>query len=242
MTLLAVADLAAGYGRALALHGVSLQVEAGEIVALLGANGAGKTTLMRTLAGVVEARGGTIALDGQALTALPAAARVDRGLAMVPEGRLLFPGLTVEENLRIGAYAPRVRAGGAAALAEIYELFPKLAERRRQLAGTLSGGEQQMVAIGRGLMARPRLLLLDEPTLGLAPVMADMVFELVPRLRRSGLTILIAEQDAPRTLDIADRAYVIENGLLTLAGPAAALARDARVRAAYLGMGEEEAT
>ncbi len=234
--LLAVDGLFAGYGAVEVLHGVSLAVAAGSVTALIGGNGAGKTTLMRALAGALSPARGTIAFDGNSLARLAACRRVASGLVLVPEGRLIFPQMTVEENLRIGGIAVAKRGGTAARMAAIYELFPLLAERRRQLGGTLSGGEQQMLAIGRGLMAAPRLLLLDEPTLGLAPLMVREIFATIARLREAGTTILLAEQDVPRTLAIADRAYVIENGRVAFSGSGRDLLRDDRVRSSYLGL------
>jgi branched-chain amino acid transport system ATP-binding protein len=234
--LLEVEALVAGYGAAEVLHGVSLAVASGSVTALIGGNGAGKTTLMRVLAGAVPLSAGRIAFDGRPQERLAACRRVASGLVLVPEGRLVFPQMTVEENLRVGGIAVARRGGAAARLASIYELFPRLAERRRQLGGTLSGGEQQMLAIGRGLMAAPRLLLLDEPTLGLAPLMVREIFATITRLRQAGTTILLAEQDVPRSLGIADRAYVIENGRVAFSGTGAALLDDDRVRSSYLGL------
>jgi branched-chain amino acid transport system ATP-binding protein len=191
---------------------------------------------MRAIAGSLPLRAGSILFGGEDVGRMRPSVRVDRGLVLVPEGRMIFPRLTVEENLRLGAIAPHARHGQAARMERIYALFPRLAERRRQHGGTLSGGEQQMLALGRGLMAAPRLLLLDEPTLGIAPILADFIFETVGALRREGMTILIAEQDIARTLQLADRGYVIENGRIALEGSAAALLGDPRVREAYLGI------
>jgi branched-chain amino acid transport system ATP-binding protein len=234
--LLAGEGLVAGYGNVLVVHGVALGAAEGEITALVGANGAGKTTLMRALAGVLPLRAGALGFAGRAIERLRAHGRVEAGLVLVPEGRLIFPHMTVEENLRIGAINRRARPALAAALDEVYALFPRLLERRRQLGGTLSGGEQQMLALGRGLMAKPRLLLLDEPTLGLAPIVTRLIFETLARLRAAGLTILLAEQDVAQTLAIADRAYVLENGRIALEGTGTALLDDPRVKAAYLGL------
>jgi branched-chain amino acid transport system ATP-binding protein len=234
--LLAIDGLVAGYGQVKVLHGVSLEVAEGSITALIGGNGAGKTTLMRTIAGALPSLAGTIAFDGRPQNRLAACRRVAAGLVLVPEGRLIFPQMTVEENLRIGGIAVAKRGGAAARMDGVYGLFPRLAERRRQLGGTLSGGEQQMLAIGRGLMAAPRLLLLDEPTLGLAPLMAREIFATMTRLRDAGTTILLAEQDVPRSLGIADRAYVIENGRVAFSGSGRALLGDDRVRSSYLGV------
>jgi branched-chain amino acid transport system ATP-binding protein len=237
MTALLEADgIVAGYGDIVAAHGVSFAAAAGEITALVGANGAGKTTTMRALAGVLPLRNGALRFDGREIGTLRAHARVEAGIVLVPEGRLIFPHMSVAENLRIGAINPRARAGAAAAAEEIYALFPRLAERRNQLGGTLSGGEQQMLALGRGLMARPKLLLLDEPTLGLAPIVVRLIFETIARLRETGLSIVLAEQDVGQTLAIADRAYVIENGRIAFDGKGSALLGDPRVKSAYLGL------
>jgi branched-chain amino acid transport system ATP-binding protein len=234
--LLEIEGLVGGYGAVRILHGVSLAVGRATVTALVGANGAGKTTLMRTIAGILPAAGGVIRLAGDDVTPDPAATRVERGVALVPEGRLVFPGFSVEENLRLGAIAPRARVGWRERMEEMYALFPRLRERARQRAGTLSGGEQQMLAIARGLMSRPQLVLLDEPTLGLAPAMVRVVFDTIVRLRALGVTVLIAEQDVHRALECADDAYVIEHGRIAASGRAAELATDARVRRAYFGM------
>jgi branched-chain amino acid transport system ATP-binding protein len=234
--LLEITDLAGGYGATRILHGISLDVHEGGATALLGANGAGKTTLMKTLAGVLPAAGGRIRWRGDDITKTPASVRVRAGLVLVPEGRMVFPGLSVRENLRLGAVNSRARPRWRAGLERIYDLFPKLRERERQLAVTLSGGEQQMLAIGRGLMAEPTLMLLDEPTLGLAPVMALQMFELVRALAAQSVTVLLAEQDVQRTLAVVRDGYVIENGRVAMRGDAAALAGDPRIRQAYLGL------
>jgi len=233
--LLRIEALAGGYGAVRILHGIDLTVDAGGATALLGANGAGKTTLMKTLAGVLPASAGRIFFQGEDITALPAAARVLAGIVLVPEGRLVFPDLSVHDNLRLGAVNRRARADWRKALEDVHAIFPKLLERRRQAAATLSGGEQQMLAIGRGLMARPTLMLLDEPMLGLAPAMALQMFELIRRLSAS-ITLLVAEQDVQRTLAVASRGYVIENGRVALQGAAGELARDPNIRQAYLGL------
>jgi branched-chain amino acid transport system ATP-binding protein len=229
-------DVAGGYGAARILHGISLGVQAASVTALVGGNGAGKTTTMRIIAGLLAAEAGEIRFDGVSIREWRSSRRVEAGIVLVPEGRLVFAQMSVRENLRLGAYAPHARQRARESMDRVFTLFPRLAERRDQLAGTLSGGEQQMLAIGRGLMAMPRLMLLDEPTLGLAPMMADFVFETVTRLRNEGLTIVIAEQDVGRTLQLADQAYVVENGRVALSGTGAALAADARVREAYLGI------
>ncbi|WP_433469650.1 ABC transporter ATP-binding protein [Spirillospora sp. CA-128828] len=236
MTLLRVTDLHSRYGQVEALSGISFEVGEGEIVALLGSNGAGKTTTLRTVTGLHRARSGRVELDGRDITRLVAHKIVAAGLGHVPEGRRVFPALNVAENLLLGGYLRRRdRAAVAARREEVYEMFPRLGERRGQLAGLLSGGEQQMLAIGRALMLRPRLLALDEPTMGLAPQMAQQVLRVVREIRDQGTTILIVEQNAHQTLRLADRAYVLETGRIVLDGAASALAQDDRVKAAYLG-------
>jgi branched-chain amino acid transport system ATP-binding protein len=235
-TLLEVSHLAAGYDAIRIVNNISLQVAAGSVVALIGGNGAGKTTLVRSIAGSLPIQSGDVTFDGVDVTGLPASQRVELGLALVPEGRLIFPRMTVEQNLRVGAIAPHARPRTRANIERMYTMFPRLLERRHQLGGTLSGGEQQMLAISRGLMAEPRLLVLDEPTLGLAPLAADFIFESIAALRTQGLTILIAEQDVARTLEFADNAYVIENGMVVLTGTGTSLLKDSRVRSAYLGI------
>ncbi len=233
--LLRVEALTGGYGPTRILHGIDLSVDEGGATALLGANGAGKTTLMKTLAGVLPASAGRIFFRGEDITGKPAAARVLAGIVLVPEGRLVFPELSVRDNLRLGAVNARARVGWRIALDEVHAIFPTLLERRQQAAATLSGGEQQMLAIGRGLMARPSLMLLDEPTLGLAPAMALRMFELIRTLSAS-ITLLVAEQDVQRTLGVASRGYVIENGRVALEGAAGELAQDSNIRQAYLGL------
>jgi branched-chain amino acid transport system ATP-binding protein len=225
----------AGYGDVTAVRAVSLEVRAGEIVALIGSNGAGKTTTLRAISGLLPLRQGHVELDGRRLSGLGPAAVVAAGIAHVPEGRQLFPTMTVQENLELGARTAEGRARRAETLARALELFPRLGERRRQLAGTLSGGEQQMVAIGRALMARPRLLMLDEPSLGLAPVVVNAIFANLTAINRDGLTILLVEQNVLRALRLSHRAYVLENGTITLAGSSATLLTDERIRRAYLG-------
>jgi branched-chain amino acid transport system ATP-binding protein len=225
----------AGYGDVVAVRSVSLEVRAGEIVALVGSNGAGKTTTLRAIAGLLPLRQGRVELDGRRLSGLGPAAVVAAGVAHVPEGRQLFPTMTVLENLELGARTAVGRARRGETLSRVFELFPRLAERQRQQAGTLSGGEQQMVAIGRALMAQPRLLMLDEPSLGLAPVLVSAIFANLAAISRDGVTILLVEQNVLRALRVSQRAYVLENGAITLAGPSAALLADERVRRAYLG-------
>jgi branched-chain amino acid transport system ATP-binding protein len=234
-SVLSVEALKSGYGRIVVLHGVSIEVAAGEIVALLGANGAGKTTLIKTISGVQPIFGGRIMFEGIPIEQVPAHRRVALGIAQVPEGRQLFPPLAVEDNLRLGAWT-RTDTQIDAGLASVYELFPMLASMRRALAGTLSGGQQQMLAIGRALMARPRLLLLDEPSMGLAPMLVEQIFDVLQALKREGLTILLVEQNARAALAIADRGYVLETGKISISGAAAELLADNRVQAAYLGV------
>ncbi len=242
--MLRVRNLTAYYGRIAALHGVTCHVNQGEIVALIGANGAGKTTLLNALCGLVRYQG-KVTFRGQPLTGLAPEAVVARGISQVPEGRQIFAPLTVAENLELGAYL-RFRQRQQAVIAEdlehVYTLFPRLAERRRQVAGTLSGGEQQMLAIGRALMARPRLLLLDEPSLGLAPKFIAAIMQTVRQLRADGVTILMVEQNARVALSIADRGYVLETGRLLLGGEAADLLSDRQVTRAYLGKDYKEFT
>jgi branched-chain amino acid transport system ATP-binding protein len=234
--VLTVEGLAAGYGDLLAIRGVSLEVRAGECVALIGANGAGKTTTLRAVSGLLPWRAGRVCFDGRSLAGREAREVVALGLAHVPEGRQVFPSLTVRENLEMGAQAPAARAARRQTLDEVFALFPRLRERARQLAGTLSGGEQQMLAIGRGLMARPRLLLLDEPSLGLAPLAVRGILEIVATVNRRGTTILLVEQNVRRALDLCHRGYVLENGEVTLAGSREELLRSEHVRRAYLGL------
>jgi branched-chain amino acid transport system ATP-binding protein len=233
--LLEVRGLAAGYGPFAVLHGIDFEAGAGEIVAVLGANGAGKTTLNRAISGLIPARAGTIRFAGQDIAGAGHDAIVHAGLIHVPEGRRVFPNLSVRDNLLLGAFL-RGRANRARNLARVFDIFPRLAERRGQLAGSLSGGEQQMLAIGRGLMAEPRLLILDEPSLGLSPLLTETLFALIARLHADGLAILLVEQNVVQSLAVAQRAYVIEHGRVALAGLAATLADDPRLKAAYLGL------
>jgi branched-chain amino acid transport system ATP-binding protein len=234
--LLEVDGLVGGYGMTQVLHGLSLRVEQGGVTALLGANGAGKTTLMKTLAGLLPARAGAVRFLGEDITRRPPNERVLAGMVLVPEGRMVFPSMTVRENLRLGAINPRARPNWQRSLDHVYHVFPRLLERETQQAITLSGGEQQMLAIGRGLMAQPKLVLLDEPTLGLAPLMARQIFELIGALVASGLTLLLAEQDVHQSLNTAQHAYVIENGRVAAEGPARTIADDPRIRQAYRGL------
>jgi branched-chain amino acid transport system ATP-binding protein len=234
--LLELREVTCGYRDVRIIHGISLSVRECSVTALIGGNGAGKTTLMLMLAGIIPVEGGALRFADSDVTRWASHRRVDTGIVLVPEGRWVFPNLSVENNLRLGAIAARARASWREHLQEIYALFPLLQERRRQPAGVLSGGEQQMLAIGRGLMARPKLLLLDEPTLGLAPSMAASIFSTIRRLNRDGLSILIAEQDVRRALGAADTVYVVENGKIAMSGAAADLVNDPRVKQAYLGL------
>jgi branched-chain amino acid transport system ATP-binding protein len=234
--MLATDSLVVAYSGNVALHGISMHVGSGETVALIGANGAGKTTLLRAISGLNPIRSGSIRFDGQSLGTLASEKRVKRGIAHAPEGRRIFPGLTVEENLILGTTPWRGWGQSPAQdLERVFDLFPRLKERRTQLGWSLSGGEQQMLAIGRALMARPRLLLLDEPSLGLAPRLAEEVYERIRQIAAAGLTILVVEQNTVLALAAADRGYVLENGRVVLEGSARALKQDARVREAYLG-------
>jgi len=235
MSLLQIQDVAVYYGGIQALKGVSLHIDVGELLAIVGANGAGKTTLLRTVSGVLRARSGSIRFDGRDVTRLPPHAIVGLGIAHSPEGRQLFGGLTVVENLRLGAVQRSDRAAVEQDFEYVFELFPILRERRQQRAGTLSGGEQQMLAIGRALMARPRLLLLDEPSLGLAPLLVERIFDVIARLKSERVTLLLVEQNARMALEVADRAYVMETGRIKLTGSAAELAANPDVERAYLG-------
>ena len=234
--LFEIAQLRAGYDGVEVLNGVDLRVEQGEIVTVVGGNGAGKTTLIRTIAGMVRATAGSIRYDGADITNMPTHLICEKGIAQSPEGRQLFPDLSVADNLQLGGSLKRSRGEISASFDRVYALFPKLAERRGQMAGTLSGGEQQMVAIGRALMAQPRLLMLDEPSLGLAPVMVDVMFEAIAQLNRQGLSILLVEQNVAESLALAQRGYVLENGEVVLEGSAAELSVDERVKQAYLGL------
>ena len=233
--MLKVTGLCAGYGDTEILHGIDIAAEGGDIIAVLGPNGAGKTTLNNVLSGILVPVSGNICFDGEDITGASAAELVTRGLIHVPEGRRVFPNLTVSENLELGSYR-RGREHRVENLERIMGIFPHLRERLSQSAGTLSGGEQQMLAIGRGLMAEPKLLILDEPSLGLAPVLVDELFSLIRTINKQGLTILLVEQNVARSLEIASRAYVIEQGYIALSGLAAELARNEDVRRSYLGV------
>jgi branched-chain amino acid transport system ATP-binding protein len=237
MNLLEVRNLVTAYGSIEALHGISFHVEEGEIVALLGANGAGKTTALRTISGLIRPRSGEVHFAGGRIDTVPAHEIVRLGLTQVPEGRWIFTLMTVDENLRLGAYAESRMPKEA--LDRVFALFPRLAERRNQHAGTLSGGEQQMLAMARALMTKPRLLLLDEPSMGLAPVLVRAIFQTIAEINKAGTTVLLVEQNANAALRLAARAYVLENGRITLEGPSGDLAKDEAVRRAYLGIGAQ---
>ena len=235
MSTLSVENLDVYYGAVHALKGVSLHVEAGEIVTLIGANGAGKTTLLRTISGIVPARSGAVSFEGRVITKLPPHEIVGLGISQSPEGRMVFANLSVEDNLELGAYRRRDRDGIKQDRDKVFHLFPRLLERKKQLSGTLSGGEQQMLAMGRALMSRPRVLLLDEPSLGIAPLLVRDIFKTIGEINRQGTTVLLVEQNAHMALGIAQRGYVLETGRVVLEDTAAALAANDEVRAAYLG-------
>ena len=234
--MLELSGVSAGYGSFQALFNVSLEIAAGEAVAVIGANGAGKSTLLRAISKLIEPSAGEIRLEGRSLATVPAHQIIDLGLSQVPEHRRLFPRLTVEENLRMGAYPAAARAHYAERLDMVYALFARMKERRHQAAGTLSGGEQQMCAIGRALMSGPKLLLLDEPSAGLAPVIVQSIFELVRKIRREGYTVLIVEQNVRQVLKVVDRAYLLEVGRIKLSGTSAELLASAEIQKAYVGI------
>ncbi|MEZ7821574.1 MAG: ABC transporter ATP-binding protein [Candidatus Nanopelagicales bacterium] len=234
-SVLEIQDLHAGYGDLEVLHGVNLSVEDGDVVSVVGANGAGKSTLLGAISGLVPATKGSIIVDGVDITKIPAHRVIRHGVTLVPEGRKLFPFLTVEENLKLGAYHKSARAQSSETLAEVYDLFPRLTERRTQLAGLLSGGEQQMCAIGRGLMSKPRILMLDEPSLGLAPIIVEQMFGLIKNLAANGLTILLVEQNVADALELSKHANVLEQGHITMTGTGAELLASPDLQAAYLG-------
>jgi branched-chain amino acid transport system ATP-binding protein len=236
MALLHVDRLSVAYAGIPALSGVSLLVDAGEIVGVIGVNRAGKTTLLRAISGLVSIGEGAVSFDGHRIDGLPGHARPGLGIAHVPEGRQVFPGMSVEENLILGAVTPRSRGRRSAQLASVYDLFPRLAERRAQPARTLSGGEQQMLALGRALMLQPRLLMLDEPSMGLAPKVVEEVYERIREIRELGIAILLIEQNVPMALAVISRGYVLDQGAITIAGPAAGLRADRRIQEAFLGI------
>ena len=233
--LLKVDSIHAYYGNIHALHGISLHIDEGEIVTLIGSNGAGKTTIIRSISGIMHPREGSILLDGEPIHQVPAHALVSKGISQSPEGRRIFPRLTVLDNLEMGAFHRNDRPGIKADIEMVYGLFPRLKERTKQYAGTLSGGEQQMLAMGRALMARPRLLLLDEPSMGLAPVLVENIFEIIQRINRQGMTVLLVEQNALMALEVANRGYVLQSGRIVLADSAQNLIQNEMVRKVYLG-------
>ena len=234
--MLEVRDLDVFYGDAQALHGMALRVDEGEVVTLVGANGAGKTTTLRAISGLERVARGDILFEGESLVGRPGHTRSELGISLVPEGRELWPSLTVLENLELGCYVKSVRSHRDESLERVFDLFPRLKERTKQMAGSMSGGEQQMVAIARALMSRPRLLMFDEPSLGLAPVVVTQVFAIIRRLAKEGLTILLVEQNLKKALEVADRGYVVETGSISMQGPARELLSNEGIRAAYLGI------
>lgn len=235
MSMLEIRDLEVNYGMIAAIKGVSFDVNEGEVIALIGANGAGKTTILHTITGLLKAKAGSIMFEGHELTKTPAHKIVELGMAHVPEGRRIFSHLTVLENLKLGAYTRKDKGGVAADLRKVYDRFPRLAERKKQIAGTLSGGEQQMLAMGRAMMCHPKLLMLDEPSMGLSPLLVDEVFHIIRDFRDSGTTILLVEQNASKALTVCDRAYVLENGSIVLSGTGEELLASEDVKKAYLG-------
>ena len=235
MAMLEVKDLQVYYGVIQALKGISFHVNQGEVIALIGANGAGKTTTLQTLTGILSPKSGSIVFEGKDLTRTPAHKIVEMGMAHVPEGRRVFADMSVYENLLLGAYTRKDKAEIAESLASVYKRFPRLEERKGQRAGTLSGGEQQMLAMGRALMSRPRIILMDEPSMGLSPIFVNEIFDIIREVSESGTTVLLVEQNAKKALSIADRAYVLETGRITLSGTAKELASSEAVRKAYLG-------
>ena len=235
MAMLEIRDLCVNYGMIKALKGISFDVNEGEVIALIGANGAGKTTTLHTITGILSAKSGSVMFEGKELTKTPAHKIVRMGMAHVPEGRRIFQQLTVLDNLKLGAFTRNDAAGIAEDMEMIYKRFPRLAERKTQIAGTLSGGEQQMLAMGRALMSRPRLIVMDEPSMGLSPILVSEIFDIITSIRKDGTTVLLVEQNAKKALSIADRAYVLETGNITLSGKASDLINDEKVRKAYLG-------
>lgn len=235
MALLEIKDLEVNYGVIKAIKGVSFDVNEGEIIALIGANGAGKTTILHTITGLIQAKKGSIVFDGKELTKTPPHKIVSMGMAHVPEGRRIFQQLSVLENLKLGAYTRKDKSEIASTLKMVYERFPRLEERKNQVAGTLSGGEQQMLAMGRALMSKPRIILMDEPSMGLSPLLVSEIFDIIKVINESGTTVLLVEQNAKKALSIADRAYVLETGKITLSGDAKELINDESVKKAYLG-------
>ena len=234
--MLSLASVSAGYGSFQALFSVSLEIARGEAVGVIGPNGAGKTTLMRVISGMLPLNEGSMTFEGQAIGGMPAHEIIEHGIAHVPENRRLFPRLSVEENLRVGAFIPAARARFAEQLDYVYSMFPRLKDRRAQAAGTMSGGEQQMCAIGRALMSKPKVLLMDEPSAGLAPLVVQQVFDLVAKIREQGLTVLIVEQNVQQVLEVVDRAYLLEVGAIKLSGTATELKGNSFIRESYLGL------
>ena len=235
MAMLEIRDLSVYYGVIQALKGISFEVNEGEVIALIGANGAGKTTTLHTLTGLINAKSGSIVLDGKDITKTPAHKIVKMGIAHVPEGRRIFQNLTVLDNIRLGAFTRKDKDGIAADVEKVYKLFPRLEERKTQIAGTLSGGEQQMLAMGRALMSNPRIVVMDEPSMGLSPILVSEIFDIIENIREQGTTVLLVEQNAKKALSIADRAYVLETGKIVLSGKASDLINDESVKKAYLG-------
>lgn len=233
--MLKVTDLAVSYGAIKALRGISFEVNQGEIITLIGSNGAGKTTTLHSISNIIKKVGGSVVFEEEDISSLSPDAIVRKGLIQVPEGRRIFANLSVRDNLEMGAFTRKDKGGIKEDLEMVYEMFPRLKERIRQVAGTLSGGEQQMLAMGRALMSKPRLLLLDEPSMGLAPILVDEIFSIIQRINKAGTTVLLVEQNAYKALSIADRAYILETGLVTKSGDAGDLAKDNAVKAAYLG-------
>jgi branched-chain amino acid transport system ATP-binding protein len=235
MAMLEIKDLCVNYGVIKALKGITFEVNEGEVIALIGANGAGKTTTLHTITGLLNARSGSIVLDGKDITKTPAHKIVKMGIAHVPEGRRIFQNLTVLDNIRLGAFTRKDKDGIAQDVEKVYKLFPRLEERKNQVAGTLYGGEQQMLAMGRALMSKPRIVVMDEPSMGLSPILVSEIFDIIQSIRQQGTTVLLVEQNAKKALSIADRAYVLETGKIVLSGKASDLINDESVKKAYLG-------
>ena len=235
MAMLEIKDLCVSYGMIKALKGISFEVNEGEVIALIGANGAGKTTTLHTITGILPAKSGSVLFNGVELTKTPAHKIVKMGMAHVPEGRRIFQQLTVLDNLKLGAFTRNDKDGIAEDMEKIYKRFPRLAERKTQIAGTLSGGEQQMLAMGRALMSRPKIVVMDEPSMGLSPILVSEIFDIITSIRKDGTTVLLVEQNAKKALAISDRAYVLETGRITLSGKASDLINDEQVKKAYLG-------
>ena len=235
MAMLEIKDLCVNYGVIKAIKGISFEVNEGEVIALIGANGAGKTTTLHTITGLLSAKSGSIVLDGKDITRTPAHKIVKMGIAHVPEGRRIFQNLTVLDNIRLGAFTRKDKDAIAEDVEKVYKLFPRLEERKTQIAGTLSGGEQQMLAMGRALMSKPRIVVMDEPSMGLSPILVSEIFDIIESIRKQGTTVLLVEQNAKKALAISDRAYVLETGKIVLSGKASDLINDESVKKAYLG-------